>query len=113
MSKGSPVRLSVHDSQQPTPRGTPPRPKPSPKKHIGGLGNSDDPEVEELKDRIRFLETANAEMRRLLAGMIERIPELEASPEPREEPETASETRVGGEAPEEERRPWWRRLFST
>jgi hypothetical protein len=41
---------------------------------------------------VRSLEASNAEMRRLLAGLIERIPELEAPTEPREAPETASET---------------------
>src|SRR5215213_1030755 len=51
--------------------------------------------IGELKDRIGFLERqleqeqrAHAEMRRLLAGALERIPELEPASEPRESPET-------------------------
>lgn len=76
--------------------------------------------VEELRDRIGFLERqleieqrAHAELRRLLAGTLERIPALEEhTPEPREASEAASEERGNGAVPQEgERRSWWRRLF--
>jgi hypothetical protein len=49
----------------------------------------------------------------LLAAALERIPELEPAPEPREDPETASagvevvETPIEGQKP-----PWWRRMFA-
>jgi len=44
--------------------------------------------------------------------MAQRIPELDAAPEPRESPETASDARDGVKAPpEEERRPWWRKVL--
>jgi hypothetical protein len=47
--------------------------------------------------------------------MAQRIPELEAAPEPRERPETASEQQEKGTAhPEdggEEKSSWWRRVF--
>ncbi len=78
--------------------------------------------VAELKDRIRFLEAEledrKEEARRkdhLLAATLERIPELEAPREPRESPETASEEPAKGhdDVPEEERRPWWRRIFGS
>src|SRR5829696_4185285 len=49
----------------------------------------------------------------IIAALTERIPAIEApaSPETRESPETASAPAEGGEAPSEERRPWWRRWF--
>ncbi len=80
--------------------------------------------IDELRDRIGFLERqleqeqrAHAEMRRLLAGALERIPELgparEAPSEPREDPETVSPETEGVETPiaEEEPVSWWRRMF--
>jgi excisionase family DNA binding protein len=49
----------------------------------------------------------------IIMTMAQRIPELEAPPEARESPETASEEPAKGDddVPEEERRPWWRRMF--
>jgi hypothetical protein len=91
-----------------------------------------DPLVEELRDRVRFMERqleaerdAHREARRIIAGLVHRIPELEA---PREEtaPSERSETSaqepartgegpgaapVGTEAPAASERPWWKRLF--
>ena len=81
--------------------------------------------VEELRDRIRYLERQVEEERdarrradTLLARMMDRLPELEAPPEPRESPETAEEqperTEPRSEAPgaqEDVERPWWRRLL--
>ncbi len=94
--------------------------------------------VEELRDRVRSLEDANRENRRIIAALTQRIPELEAPreetlQEPRESPQTATE----GEDRDEPRpataeaqgdplrprdtaewpvrgtlhRPWWRRVF--
>ncbi|MDQ4001514.1 MAG: hypothetical protein M3283_11050 [Actinomycetota bacterium] len=71
--------------------------------------------VDKLRDRIRYLEEESKRKDAILLRMAERIPELEApaSPEPRESPETASETGAGEEdRGEEERRPWWRRMFA-
>ncbi len=81
--------------------------------------------VEELRDRVRFLEEQLAqanerdrENRRLLAGLIERVPELEA---PREQPEASepvqeepegTQPRSGTPGSQEGvQRPWWRRVF--
>ncbi len=78
--------------------------------------------VEELRDRVRFLEGQLAqanerdrENRRLLAGLIERVPELEAprqQPEAREaveEKQERAEPRSGtAGAQEAAQRPWWR-----
>ena len=51
--------------------------------------------IEELRDRVRSLEEANRENRRISAALTSRIPELEA-PTREESPETRS---------------WWRRMF--
>jgi len=73
---------------------------------------------------VRSLEEANRENRRIIAGLIQRVPELEpargeAAQEPAESPEQAPEgqdsssTRTGHQEParEQEARPWWRRWF--
>ncbi len=84
--------------------------------------------VDELRDRLRYVERqleeereANRENRRLLAALIQRVPELEA-PSPERPPEgsaSASEEPDGTRprpdtrgAPEQTSRvPWWRRMF--
>jgi hypothetical protein len=89
--------------------------------------------IEELRDRVRLLEEANRENRRIIAALTQRIPELEAPLEPPGGPQSAAgggvveEPRPGGEEAQEgpERppdkaegpvrgslgRPWWRRVF--
>ncbi len=82
--------------------------------------------VESLQEQVGYLrgalETRDkelAEMRRLLAGALERIPALEAPPdtppEPRESPQTFSEQQGSGTPPPEdveaEKPSWWRRFF--
>ncbi len=74
--------------------------------------------VEELRDRVRSLEEANRENRRIIAALTSRIPELEP---PRVEPhasDTAPEGEAKGDAPADDtgeprrsRRSWWRRFF--
>ena len=58
---------------------------------------------------------ASAELRRIVAGLVQRIPELEAPREPRDAPETVVGKAEGHEGPfTEEPRPersWWRRWF--
>ena len=73
----------------------------------------------ELRDRLRYVEgqleaerQAHAEARRIIAGLVERIPALE----PPESPETDAAPHPGTQAPPEpqpaaETRPWWRRWF--
>jgi excisionase family DNA binding protein len=59
---------------------------------------------------------ASAELRRIVAGLVQRIPELEAPSEPRESPEAATEEeaeRHPGGGPEGAQRPWWRRMFGS
>ncbi len=92
--------------------------------HESGAVRSADALVEELRDRVRFLEEQLAqanerdrENRRLLAGLIERVPELEAPREPSEAPEPVQEEPEGrapvqSPGPQEAvQRPWWRRVF--
>jgi excisionase family DNA binding protein len=81
--------------------------------------------IAEMQDRIRSLEEANRENRRIIAALTSRIPPMEApaSPESPQAPETATEQpgRVEPQAPLEgaqaepsgatERRSWWRRMF--
>ena len=78
--------------------------------------------IDELRDRVGFLErqldteqAASAELRRIVAGLVQRVPELEPPREPREPPETtAPEGPPEGveEVPppkEEKSISWWRR----
>ena len=76
----------------------------------------------ELRDRLRYVEgqleaerQAHAEARRIIAGLVERIPALEPpeSPESAGEPPPETEPHSAtGEAQEgARRRPWWRRVF--
>jgi hypothetical protein len=90
---------------------------------------STDPLLDELKDRIRFLEAElddrKDEARRkdsIIMALTQRVPELEAPSEPREAPERASEEQERGatretpfieesETSRPERRSWWRQFF--
>jgi lipopolysaccharide biosynthesis regulator YciM len=72
-------------------------------------------EIESLKeDRERWIEEARRKDHIIMA-LTNRIPELEAAPEATESPVRGSEdTGRGDEVPQEgERRPWWRRVFSS
>jgi excisionase family DNA binding protein len=71
--------------------------------------------IESLERQLEAERGSSAELRRLLAAALERIPpQLEAPPEPRESPETATveeaEPRPGS-GQEGAQRPWWRRVF--
>jgi hypothetical protein len=75
--------------------------------------------VEALRDQASFLRQqleqereANRENRRIIAGLVQRVPELEAAPEPRESLETATEEATEGDAPPEPtKRSWLYRFF--
>lgn len=72
--------------------------------------------IAELQDRVRSLEEANRENRRIIAMLTSRIPEIEA---PRESPESEASTgptdtptdTPGGLQEAAQPRPWWRRVF--
>src|SRR5215217_7838087 len=92
----------------------------------GRVGRGYDKLLEEVRDRVRFLEKqldeereANRENRRIIAGLVQRVPELEpareAPPEARESPETASEEPYSHAPPESQEpsqsRSWLHRFF--
>jgi hypothetical protein len=72
-----------------------------------------------LREQLAAERQAHAEARRIIAGLVERIPpQLEAPTEPRESPETVeeepqrAEPRLATEGDQEGiRRPWWRRVL--
>ena len=67
-----------------------------------------------LERQLNAEREASAELRRIVAGLVQRIPELEAPSEPRESPETATEgedEQHSGGVQEGAQRPWWRRWF--
>jgi excisionase family DNA binding protein len=63
-----------------------------------------------LERQLNAEREASAELRRIVAGLVQRIPELEAPSEPSESPETAT-VDTGEAEPQPERVPWWRRWF--
>ena len=73
-----------------------------------------DETIRALREQLDRAEERDRENRRIIAGLVQRIPELEPAPEPRESPVSASEPRSDTQAPqEEERRSWWQKLFGT
>jgi hypothetical protein len=70
----------------------------------------------DLREQIEFLRDELRRKDTIIMAMTQRIPELEAAPEPRESPGTATEEPEEAEphpggAQEAAERPWWRRLF--
>jgi hypothetical protein len=81
-------------------------------------GDRTDMLIAELQDRVRSLEEANRENRRIIAALTSRIPAIEAPQEATETPETvegeperAEPRPATGGAQEGARRPWWRRVL--
>ena len=72
-----------------------------------------------LREQLAAERQAHAEARRIIAGLVERIPAIEApadapgSPEPGEEQQGRSQPRSDAPGSQEsvQRRPWWRRVF--
>src|SRR5215213_6360969 len=62
-----------------------------------------------LERQLNAEREAGAELRRIVAGLVQRVPELEAPSAPRESPETATEGET--EPQPEQHVPWWRRVF--
>src|SRR5215211_789747 len=88
----------------------------------GGPQPEPDTLTSELRDRLRYVEgqleaerQAHGEARRIIAGLVERIPALEAPPDARQQPERGEEQQGRGDVPTEPQtatlRPWWRRVF--
>jgi len=75
-------------------------------------------EIDHLRAQLEEAHEANRENRRIITGLVQRVPELEpareAPPEPREAPETDTESTGNGDdvPPEQEqRRSWLHRFF--
>jgi hypothetical protein len=80
-------------------------------------------EIDHLREQLKEEREANRENRRIIAGLVQRVPELEAPSEPRDGPTEATEGAGKGEVPSlgspgPERRFWlaraslgWRRFF--
>jgi hypothetical protein len=85
----------------------------------GDLVASKDETIRILLQQLEAERTASAELRRIVAGLVQRVPELEtggeAAPEPRESPQTPSGQQGNGTThPDDggpEKRSWWRRFF--
>jgi hypothetical protein len=73
--------------------------------------------VEEQRGMIEWLQREIERKDTLLMSLMQRVPELEAAPEPRESPETPSESDNKGESPDthtgEPRRRWGRFFFGS
>ncbi len=75
--------------------------------------------VEELRDRVRYLEEESRRKDHLLAAALERIPAIERPRDEPRGPETTAEAAEGTEPPETavgpepgvQRPTWWRRFF--
>jgi hypothetical protein len=71
-----------------------------------------------LREQLQAERQAHAEARRIIAGLVERIPAIEAPSEPPGDAETVEEHQgrgephpATGEAQEGVQRPWWKRVF--
>jgi hypothetical protein len=84
----------------------------------GALISAKDETIATLREQLQAERQAHAEARRIIAGLVERIPAIEAPQEATEAAETVEEQQGRGEpysdapgAPEAVQRPWWRRVF--
>jgi hypothetical protein len=81
-------------------------------------GDRTDLLIAELQDRVRSLEDANRENRRIIAALTSRIPAIEAPSEAPESPERGeagadSSHQASTEPQGKTQRPWWRRVFGS
>ena len=74
--------------------------------------------IEDLREQLEAERQAHAEARRIIAGLVERIPAIEAPQEVPESLETVEQQQGRGEphsatvaSQESVQRPWWRRWF--
>jgi hypothetical protein len=86
-----------------------------PQSDSGALISAKDETITTLRDQLEAERQAHAEARRIIAGLVERIPAIEApsgASESRESPTpTDTPTEAPGEPQEGAQRPWWRRVF--
>ena len=68
--------------------------------------------INTLQEQLRLEREASAELRRIIAGLTQRIPAIEAPQEASESPLSGSEPRSDTQTPGHGERPsWWRRFF--
>jgi hypothetical protein len=71
--------------------------------------------IDTLQEQLRLEREASAELRRIIAGLTQRIPELEPASDARESPENVGEgsdsTQPYEGQEKQTSRPWWRRMF--
>lgn len=84
----------------------------APQSNTEALISSKDETIAVLREQLEAERQAHAEARRIIAGLVERVPALEAPESPQSASEPSGDTVA---APEAERpaepRPWWRRVF--
>jgi excisionase family DNA binding protein len=68
-------------------------------------------QVEDLQSRLDREAEANRENRRIIAGLIERVPAIEAPSSNEDEPEASTPAEPRPTPEESASRPWWRRIF--
>ncbi len=64
--------------------------------------------VDQLRSENEYLREESRRKDHIIAGLVERVPAIEAPSEARESPETVGAATERGEVPEEGKRPWWR-----
>lgn len=96
------------------------RPRPDSESTV--LISAKDETIAVLKEQLEAEREAHREARRIIAGLVQRVPQLEAPaqespPEARESPESTAPTRTpsdaAGAAQTTTQRPWWRRVFGS
>ncbi len=117
------VYVLLHADQMPTgPRPGVDQPTDRLQSDSSALISAKDETITTLRDQLEAERQAHAEARRIIAGLVERIPPaIEAPSEARESAEAAEEeaerVRPRSDAPgahseaEGAQRPWWRRMF--
>jgi hypothetical protein len=88
-------------------------PTDTPPAHVAVIDAKDET-IRVLEEQLEAERAASAELRRIVAGLVQRVPELEPASEPRESPlSAAAEHGVtqASRAPEKPVSSWWRRLF--
>lgn len=118
----------VLDTDEPPPNIGEPTDEPSSESLQARLIESYEARIESLERQLQAERDAHGESRRIIAGLVQRIPELESSPQSPEEAESVAEGAAANSETEEEtsniptepqsessqnteRRPWWRRIF--
>jgi hypothetical protein len=71
-------------------------------------------QLDHLRCQLEEAHDANRENRRIIAGLVQRVPELEPAREQREATVSASDDAGEGDATSEPKKPvsWWRKLFA-